>query len=108
MVWSTTASSSVLRVSRLIWARRRVKNAWDGLGGVVLAAVEAPIHHLLDAAARRLEQVVPATPSSADPFLSAEDLPHDQDGAGVDATKQDSEQLIDQGAVSQPMALLGR
>ena len=28
----------------------------DGLGGVVLAAVEAPIHHRLDAAAGRLEQ----------------------------------------------------
>ena len=28
MVWSTTASSSVARVSRSIWSRRRVENAW--------------------------------------------------------------------------------
>jgi hypothetical protein len=28
IVWSTTASTSVARVSRSIWSRRRVENAW--------------------------------------------------------------------------------
>ena len=55
MVWSTTASSSLVRVSRSTWSRRRVLNACDGAGGVVAAAVEAPVDPLLDAAAGRLE-----------------------------------------------------
>ena len=55
MVWSTTVSSSLVRVIRSTWSRRRVAEGGDGLGGVVAAAVEAPVDPLLDAASGRLE-----------------------------------------------------
>ena len=55
MVWSTTARTSAVRVSRSTWSRRRALKAWIGLAGVVAAPVEAAVDRLLDAAAGRLE-----------------------------------------------------
>jgi hypothetical protein len=73
----------------------------DRLGRVVLAAVEAPVHYRLNAAASRLEQrrhrqggagYCPARRISSHP--GAEQLPKNQDQAGVDRTKQGGEETI--------------
>ena len=55
IVWSTTSSSSPVKVRRSSSSRRRAEGP-DGLVGVVAAAVEPSVHGLLDATAGRLEQ----------------------------------------------------
>jgi hypothetical protein len=55
MVWSMTARSSVEGVEVDLVAQVGGERL-DGLGGVVLAAVEAPVNRGLDAPAGRLEQ----------------------------------------------------
>jgi hypothetical protein len=62
----------------------------NGPGRVILAAVEAPIHHCLDAAAggwnrAATARVAPATAQfGVSPADTAIHLPQDKNGAGVD------------------------
>jgi hypothetical protein len=75
----------------------------DRLGGVVLAAVEPPIHNrLLDAAAGRLEQRrhgqgrAGHRPARRTPTHPTESLPKDPDRPSVDQPKKGGEQAVDQ------------
>ena len=56
MVWSTTASSSPCSASRSTWSRSLAAKPVHGVGGVVAAAVEAPVDQVLDPAPQRREQ----------------------------------------------------
>src|SRR5215207_10193770 len=104
MVWSTTASSSVERVSRSIWSRRRVENAW-----MVVAVLYL----------RRLKRRSTACwmrrrggygqggaghrPAGGALPDAAEQLPQRQHRAGVAQAQDRGQGCIDQGAVDQPV-----
>jgi hypothetical protein len=96
IVWSATARSSTVRVSRSTWSRRRVPKA----AMVRAAPVEAPVDRLVDAAAGRLEGGGHGQggPGHGQAGVAAQQLPEPQDDRSVPAAQQHREQPPGQGA----------
>jgi hypothetical protein len=102
IVWSTTASSSSESVARSISSPQPGAECLDRLRGVVAAAVEAPVHRLLDAPPgwlhqRRYGQRGPGHGQVV--AVAAGQLPEHQHSTGVGETEERGQESIDQGPV---------